>query len=185
MRAATETIAELGYAQSSFVRIAERAGLSSTRLISYHFDGRTDLVRQIISEIYTAIGAFMGERMATPATAAEALRTYIRANIEFIATHRTEMKALLYIFLSGALGYDADSDAAVVSPLEDVLRRGQDSGEFRSFDSRVLATAIQRAIDGLPFLLESRPDLDPDVYAAELVDAFTLATAANERRGAG
>ncbi|TDD47082.1 TetR family transcriptional regulator [Nonomuraea terrae] len=32
------TIAELGYHQASFARIAERANLSSTRLISYHFD---------------------------------------------------------------------------------------------------------------------------------------------------
>lgn len=33
-------IAELGYAQASFARIAGRAGLSSTRLISYHFAGK-------------------------------------------------------------------------------------------------------------------------------------------------
>jgi hypothetical protein len=32
----------------------------------------------------------------------------------------------------------------------------------------VLAAVIQRAIDGLPFLLETRPDIDPDGYAAEL-----------------
>jgi AcrR family transcriptional regulator len=38
--AAIETIAELGYAQTSFTQIAKRAGLSGTSLISYHFTGK-------------------------------------------------------------------------------------------------------------------------------------------------
>ena len=39
-RSAITTIAELGYASASFARIAKRAGLSSTGLISYHFANR-------------------------------------------------------------------------------------------------------------------------------------------------
>ncbi|MEP7024912.1 MAG: TetR family transcriptional regulator, partial [Actinomycetota bacterium] len=35
--ATIDVIAEVGFGQASFARIAERAGLSSTRLISYHF----------------------------------------------------------------------------------------------------------------------------------------------------
>ena len=41
MQAAIETIAQAGYRDATFARIAERAGLSSTGLISYHFAGGT------------------------------------------------------------------------------------------------------------------------------------------------
>ena len=39
VQAAIETIAEAGFRHATFARIAERAGLSSTGLISYHFAG--------------------------------------------------------------------------------------------------------------------------------------------------
>jgi len=42
----------------------------------------------------------------------------------------------------------------------------------------VMATLIQRAVDGLPFLLAARPDLDVAAYAAEVVTTFGLATRA-------
>jgi predicted regulator of Ras-like GTPase activity (Roadblock/LC7/MglB family) len=64
----------------------------------------------------------------------------------------------------------------VVSPVEDILRRGQDGGEFRMFDTRVMAAVIQRAVDGLPFLLATHPDIDVDAYAREVVTLFELAT---------
>ena len=54
--ATIDVIVESGYSQTSFARIAERAGLSSTRLISYHFAGKAELVGAVITEITTAIG---------------------------------------------------------------------------------------------------------------------------------
>lgn len=174
--AAIETIADVGYARASFAQIAKRAGLSSTGLISYHFAGKDELIAQIVAETYTAIEQFMTRRMEHQSTAAGALQTYIRANVEFIGTHRTQMKALLDIFLNGGIHYDATTEQAVVSPVEGILRRGQASGEFREFDVRVMAAVIQRSIDGLPLLLASLPDLDVDAYGREVVTLFDLAT---------
>ncbi|MGH3494376.1 MAG: TetR family transcriptional regulator, partial [Sciscionella sp.] len=112
--ATIETIAELGYAQASFARIAERAGLSSTRLISYHFAGKRELIEQVLSELYAEIGEFMATRLAGRTSAREKLHGYIEGNVEFIAGHRTQMKALLGIFLSGGLDYDPKSTELVV-----------------------------------------------------------------------
>jgi hypothetical protein len=42
-----------------------------------------------------------------------------------------------------------------------------------------MATLIQRAVDGLPFLLAAEPGLDVDSYAAEVVTTFDLATRAD------
>lgn len=178
--ATIETIAELGYGQASFGRIAERAGLSSTRLISYHFAGKQELIEQVTYAIVSEIGAFVGGRLADQTSAAGALRAYIESNVEYVAQHRAEMKALLGIFLSGGLPFSPTSEdsgpAVAVSHLEELLRAGQRSGEFRDFDTTVVATSIQRTIEAVPLLSESRPDLDFTACARELVTMFELAT---------
>lgn len=176
VEAAIETIAEMGYARASFAQIAKRAGLSSTGLISYHFAGKDELIAQVVTAVYTTMTQFMRQRMEQQSTATGALQTYIRANVAFIASHRTQMKALLDIFLNGGIHYDATTELAVTSPVEQILHWGQESGDFRAFDTRVMASVIQRAVDGLPFLLETAPDLDLDAYAREVVTLFDLAT---------
>lgn len=174
--ATIELIAEVGYRQASFTRIAERAGLSSTRMISYHFAGKSDLIEAVADDVMTSIGEFMAERVGAETSFPGMLRAYIEGTVEFIAAHRTQMKALLDIFLAGDLDYDAGDDAAVVGDVEAILRQGQADGDFRDFDTRVMATAVQRAVDGLPFLLETTPGLDCAAYARELVTLFDLAT---------
>ena len=176
--AAIAVIAESGYQHATFARIAERAGLSSTGLISYHFANRGELMAQVADRVVGTIGEFMAGRMAGATGAADALRRYIDGNVAFVETHRAEMKALLEIFLGGAFDYDAGHDRATRSPVEDILRAGQASGEFRDFDVTVLATMIQRAVDGLPFLLTDDPDFDTRLYANEVITAFDLATTA-------
>ncbi|MGC5014500.1 TetR/AcrR family transcriptional regulator [Streptosporangium sp. DT93] len=181
VEAAVETIAELGYGHASFARIAERAGLSSTRLISYHFRGKDELIARIIAQIYGEMGDFMSARLRAETTAAGTIRAYITGTVEFIATHRARMRALYEIFVNhrpedGEGSYDAATDLGVLSRIEEVLRWGQREGEFRSFEPRVMAMSIQRSVDGLPFLLESGADVDTALYAAELVTIFDLAT---------
>jgi AcrR family transcriptional regulator len=178
---AIETIAEIGYARASFAQIAKRAGLSSTGLISYHFAGKDELIRQIVIEIHQTMGDFMHRRVSAEQSAAGMLRAYLAGSIEFIGAHRSRMKALLEIFLNfrpetGGGSYDGNTERNVLSSLEQILRAGQQSAEFREFDRRVMATTIQRSIDGLPFALDADPDLDLKRYADELVTIFDLAT---------
>jgi AcrR family transcriptional regulator len=174
--AAIETIAEVGYANASFARIASRAGLSSTGLISYHFASKSDLMAQVADETYAAIGKHMAARMSGAQGPPQALEAYIRGITEFIAAHRRPMKAVLEIFMNGGIRYTPGTEIVVLSPVEEILRAGQAAGEFREFDVRIMAAVIQRAVDGLPFLLETHPDIDIDGYADELVTTFTLAT---------
>ncbi|MGA8112847.1 MAG: TetR family transcriptional regulator [Actinocatenispora sp.] len=176
--AAIDTIAELGFPQASFARIAQRAGLSSTRLISYHFASKDELIGEVAREVFTSVEAFMAERMRDQHTARDMLCAYIRSNLEFTDAHRQQMKALMQIFLNGALDFDAADDVLIVSQAERILQHGQRTGEFRDFDTRVMGRTIQRAVEGLPFLLESDPDVDTDAYADELVTLFDLATRA-------
>jgi hypothetical protein len=134
----------------------------------------------VVATVHSAIGGFMHQRVSAASTPTTMLSAYVEGVVAFIADHRIEMKALLEIFLnfrpaSGAGSYD---DGQVLAPIEAILRAGQESGEFRPFDTGVMAMAIQRAVDGLPFALEARPDLDLDLYARELVTLFGRAVAA-------
>ena len=178
VQAAIEVLAESGYRGATFARIAQRAGLSSTGLISYHFAGRDELIGEVVAKVIGDIAAFMTQRMAGVTGPAAALRAYIEGNAEFTAAHRAEMKALLEIFLGGGFSYDAGQDREAKSPVEQILRAGQASGEFRDFNVTVMATMIQRAVDGLPFLLTDDPGFDTRTYAAEVITAFELATRA-------
>ncbi|MEV0390867.1 TetR/AcrR family transcriptional regulator [Nonomuraea sp. NPDC050643] len=183
MAATIATIAELGYHQASFARIAERAGLSSTRLISYHFDGKDELMGQAIATIWGDLAGFMGRRVSAQTTPGGALDTYIRSLVEYIRDHRAEMRAATEIFLNfrpegGTPAQDAATDLSVLSHVERLLTWGQESGEFGAFNVRVTAMAVQRSLDGLPFLLEADPDADLDEYADELAKLFARATRA-------
>ena len=178
--AAVATIAAEGLARASFAAIADRAGLSSVGLISYHFAGRDELIGQIVADYYASITASLEDRMAGIGSPAAALDAYINGVLAFIGAHPAQMKALTEIFLQGAMTHGRIEEDAATGPVEDILRAGQRAGEFRLFDAEIMAALIQRAVDGLPFLLASRPELEPQSfaqrYAAEVLTTFRLAT---------
>ncbi|MER6053471.1 TetR/AcrR family transcriptional regulator [Streptomyces sp. NPDC001793] len=179
--AAIETIAELGYTKASFARITARAGLSSPRMISYHFADKDDLMHQIVREVFTAGAEFIGARMAAEETAAGRLRAYVEANLQFLREHPREMAALTEIgpHVRDADGWPYTSQSAQepsVRGLEELLSAGQRGGEFRDFDVRSMAVMIRGAVDAAARRLRGEPGLDFDTYAREVATAFTLAT---------
>jgi len=177
--AAIETIAELGYARASFTQIAKRAGLSSTGLISYHFAGKDDLVRQVVTDVLSEFAAFVRPLVDAETTAAGVLRVWWQANVAFMRDHRRPLIALLDIMSNaraGDLGEVSDSYESDLAALEQLFREGQAAGEFRAFASRVMAVAVRSARDGLLRQLAAHPDLDLDTYARDLVVLFDLAT---------
>ncbi|MDQ6656866.1 MAG: TetR/AcrR family transcriptional regulator, partial [Actinomycetota bacterium] len=143
---------------------------------SYHFAGKDELISAVAEQVIAWMGEYMEQRVSAETSAAGMLRAYIEGIVAFTVTHRARMKALLEIFLAGALQRDADAEQTAVSHVEAILRQGQADGEFREFDPRVMATVVQRAVEGLPFLLESVPDLDRAAYGRELVTLFELGT---------
>ena len=80
------------------------------------------------------------------------------------------------IVMHGGVDYDAGSERESISGIAEILRWGQAEGVFRAFDVQVMATTIQRSLDGIPLAQSTNPDLDLDTYARELVELFTLAT---------
>jgi len=178
LEATIDVVAEEGFAKASFARICERAGLSSTRLISYHFAGKAELVTALVEHVVAGIGEHVGALVMAAETPSGRLRAYIEGVVGYADTHRAPMSALLQVVMSGAWG-DGRPAPSDVSHLERILADGQRSGAMREFDTHVMAGTIQRAVEAVPFQLEADADLDCTAYAAELVELFDRATRAD------
>jgi len=177
--AAIETLATEGFARTSLVRIAKRAGISAG-VISYHFAGKDELLEQIVTTIYTAGAHFMLPRILAETSTIRMLRAYIESNAEFIRDHPRQIVALAEIFPNfrtkeGKLRYTVQDNDLNLGGLEMLLRQGQESGEFRTFDVHIMALTLRAAIDTIAGQKIAHPELDLDVYAKELVTIFALA----------
>lgn len=181
--AAIEVIASIGYAQASLARIAEHAGISKG-VISYHFADKDHLIRQVLEQILAAFASYMRPRVeAQRDSAAGMLRAYVESNVGFMREHRNHVLALVDI-LSHARGRKGEclvspKQDAGLAALEQILRRGQRTGEFRRFSTRVMAMTIRHAIDAIAPQMITNPGLDFEAYSRELTTVFDLATRAD------
>jgi TetR/AcrR family transcriptional regulator, fatty acid metabolism regulator protein len=98
--AAIGTIAEVGYARASLARIAARAGISRG-LISYHFAGKDDLIKQVFHDIRAEGIACIQPRILAETTASGMLRAYILSDLAFMREHRNHMVAIVEIARNG------------------------------------------------------------------------------------
>jgi AcrR family transcriptional regulator len=176
---AVETIATLGYAQTSLEQIAKRAGIRKG-LISYYFSSKEELIQQVVTDIYAAAVQAVAPQITAQPTARLRLHAYIRSAVAYIGAHRRHMAALLDIALNfrsadGTLRYSG-TEEWILTGLEALLRQGQEAGEFRPFDLWVMAVIIRRAIDATAPLLAANPQLDTNSYAQEVVTLFDQAT---------
>jgi len=177
---AIDAIAELGFAKASVDQIARRAGVSKG-VITYHFPSKEEIVDAVVEKVMAAGRAYMEPRILAETTAAGRLRAYIVSDLEFIDANREPLIALVEIAMGarradGSLVFGPETLAPRVGSLEDLLRAGQRSGEFRRFNPRVMALTIIQAIDGVPPLLAREPDFDVKLHAKEVATIFALAT---------
>ncbi len=176
--ATIEVIAEFGYAGASIARIAQRAGIS-VGLVSYHFGSKHELLRQVAVHLGDRIGAAITSATEHAESYADALRSLIESHVTFTGADTVEASALSQIYLSGAdaspVRPSADERRAWIDEISDMIRQGQDVGEFRRCDPHPVAVAILAALEASPTEVRSRADTDLDHYAAELADLFVTA----------
>jgi AcrR family transcriptional regulator len=187
--AAIETIAEVGYAEASMARIAARVGITKGA-IAYHFEGKAELIREIVAGIVAESEAYMRPRVLAHSTGPEMLRAYIESNLGFMAEHRSQVIAIAEIARNARLADGSRLNPAFLDAaaggLTQLLHSHQKPGEFRvDFDPRVMAEAIRAAIDALPRALVRDPLLDVHHRAGELATLFDLATRDARTHGRG
>ncbi|GHF08677.1 TetR/AcrR family transcriptional regulator [Streptomyces morookaense] len=179
--AAIEVIAEVGYGKASFARIARHAGLSSTGMISYHFAGKDDLMREVVAEVLRVAEAYMRPRIEAHSDFPGRLRTHIESNLALLVEYPKHLPALVEV-LSNIRGESAGMSEFVGATeemnrvLAERLREGQRAGAFREFDAEVMVHAMRGAIDEVVGRAAREPDLDVTACGRELAEIFDRAT---------
>ncbi len=180
VRCAIDTIAELGYARASLVEIAKRAKVSKS-VISYYFAGKDELILQVVEHVYTAGAEFMLPRIVAHTPSRAQLRAYILANVAYMMEYPKNVQAMVEIVWGfrderGQSRLDEHGHDPIQAAVEEMLRAGQEAGEFRAFSQDSMAFAIRAAIDMLPPLASAHPETDLARYGEELADLFDIAT---------
>lgn len=178
VEAAISVIAEVGPAKASFVRIAERAGVSPA-LISYHFKKRQELLVEVVNHITSDMDHALTTTIGEPNSFREAMSALVEGQVRYLTRNRAEVIVLNRLLTTpddDVLAQMArDQQAGALGELAEMIRDGQAEGEFRPFDPEVMAVTYLAAVMGVAEMLIGDPDLDTEAYGRELADLFDRA----------
>lgn len=180
--AAIEVVNEVGYARTSLARIAKQAGTSKS-VVSYHFDGKEELLRLVVEEVFEDTGAAMVDAVEAQHTWAGRLEAYVRTELIEMARHPDRYAAATEILIShrdeSGRPLMLASDAADLSYLEGLVAGGVRDGAFTPCDVTVAANTISHAIDGALTAFQRDPETDLAAYANALVPLLLAAVGAS------
>jgi len=178
---AIEVIAEVGFAQASIRKIADRVGIAMSAVL-YHFGTKDNLVEAIIEEMYRSTLAVVVPAVDAETTAADKLNAYIRSTIEYFGNHRVALKALASIGTTHQPGDGRRVDQLGLSPgiaeqlvaLDPtaILQDGQRDGEFGDFPVASMAVALRGAVTAVVDKVLREPGFDARAYGEDLVEIF-------------
>lgn len=174
VEATVRVLARDGFHGLSFAKVVQEGGLSSTRLVSYHFGTREALLQQTFAHVLTRAAAFMGPRIAEHESIRGKIRAYITSNLQFLTEDLAYARAA--VELAGNLT-NPNGDQGL-SLLEAGFRSGQENGELREFDVHAMAVALRGAIDGTVLDIVAG-SADPSGAAEELAELFDRAIRAS------
>lgn len=187
MECAIEVIAEVGWAQTSIRKIADRVGVAMSAVL-YHFGTKDNLVDAIVAEMYSAALAVVVPAVAAEPTPAGKLNAFIRANVAYFDSHRPHLAALAQIgtsyqpgdgrrFAELGLSPELRQELAALDPTA-ILAAGQHSGAFGDFPVDSMAIALRGAVNAVVEKILHDPDFDARAYGEDLVAIFGRALGA-------
>lgn len=182
MAAAIDAIADLGFGNASLARIAERARISKG-VIGYYFPSKDELVRAVVDSFYLTGHEHMMATLKDAKTATELLTQYIATNLAYIDQNRVATRAISEIITNfrkpdGEMHYRLEDSEPMVAGTAAMFEWGQQTGEFRRFDARLMAVTLRGAVDTFAAQLALKPELDVAAYTSELTELFLRAARA-------
>jgi AcrR family transcriptional regulator len=178
---AIEVIAEVGWAQASIRKIADRVGVAMSAVL-YHFGTKDNLVAAIIEEMYRAALAVVVPALDAEVTASGKLTAYIRASVGYFDTHRVHLAVLNQL----AAGYrpgdgrpleqlelspELGTELVALDPAA-ILLAGQRDGEFGEFPVDSVALALRGAVNAVVEKILHDPEFDAPGYGEDLAEFF-------------
>lgn len=156
--------------------------------IFYHFANRGELVEAVFAHVLTAGTELIMARIRAAETPRAQLRAYVGAFVDSLHINPRGIRVLYAIGNhitdeegKPRLARDRNLQEAAIAGIVDILRRGQEAGEFGEFDARSMAMMIRATLEALPTYMIAYPDLDIDAYGADLTTFFERALQADDR----
>lgn len=152
IEATANTLADLGYAQTSLAKIAATGGFSKS-VISYHFDSKNSLMRAVADGFFEEAWHAISAAMDRETDAAEKIRSWIAVQVDYCVAHRRRFLAAADILSSMR-----DDEGNPIYPqyardereaIAEILREGQVSGEFRDFDAAAYAAIVSTMTESI------------------------------------
>jgi AcrR family transcriptional regulator len=148
LAAAAEVIAERGIAATRIADVAERAGTSPPAIL-YWFDSKDDLFAEALTYEEERFSADVAERLRRLPDASSRLRVLIE---ESAAGSDWKLWMELWTHAlrdGGARRARRELDVRWRATFAEIIREGQESGQFGEADSEEVAATLASLIDGL------------------------------------
>lgn len=175
--AASALFRERGYAATSVRDIAHALNLQGGSLYA-HVASKEDVLWSIVSRAADRFNAEVGPLAASETPPAERLRAMIRAHVAVVTSAQKDAAVFLHEwrFLSAErraqMAQRRDGYEAL---FRTVITDGQDSGDFRPVDARLMAMAILTSLNGIATWYAPGGPLTPSAIADAHADLFLAA----------
>lgn len=166
-----DLVADRGFAGASLGNIAARAGISKAAVL-YHFTSKDNVVGAALIDVFTRLATAVGALIDDAADPTGKLVAYIHGLLEYLRVHPGHVRVITEVMGRSTSG----NDPTTTSPQPDsrwqdlaaILEAGQRQGQFRSFDTKVMALAIGGALDAVVARWLIDPELDLTAASTEL-----------------
>jgi AcrR family transcriptional regulator len=146
--AAAEEFAERGFEGAGVDRIAHRAKVNKAMLY-YHFGSKRQLYLLILRHMFGAVSVRARAIADGPGPAADKTDRWIAAIVEEAAQRPWFPSMMLRELASGAPRFDPETFAmmnGIFAAVRDILRQGQEEGQFRDVDPLLMHLTIMPAV---------------------------------------
>lgn len=170
IQAAVDTVAEHGVNAATLARIAERIGIAKGGII-YHFSSKEELLNASLDSVFDRLSRFVIARVSAANNASDVVRLYIVGMIEYLDTHRNEVRLIAesYMFARTPAGV-AEEATSRWQTLAGIIASVDAERGYGGPDPRVLAIVVSGGIDALVNEALVDPDFDLSRAAAQLAE---------------
>jgi TetR/AcrR family fatty acid metabolism transcriptional regulator len=170
LAAAVKVFAQKGFHASRVGDIAEEAGIAYG-LVYHYFASKEDLLETIFRTTWTEMLARVREVEEAGVPASEAVRQVTALLLRTWRRDPDLVRVLVReVTRNPHVQQEVEEITAAMQALERIVRRGQESGEFRTeLDPRVAAAVFYGALEEVlsSWVLGALPDRDQDITRAE------------------
>lgn len=169
LEAAKELFGELGYAETTFKKISDKAGVA-LGLLTHHYGNKEKLFLASGLDVLQNFHAFLEDAIRNSPDGYTAVMKFCRAYLDFSLDKNSNWLVLVRSSPYSDMKTGADRDlmdarfAKIIAMLAELLERGMDDGSISPMNSNALAQVIVSLMVGANRTMLLTPYAQPDLY---------------------